>query len=206
MLWLNDRDVAALARDDVATQLSLFDDPQVLVLDLAGISLSPSAIQELVLPLAQRIRGGEYGTVVLAISTTDHGVADFVRYMAEAHQLPLYVSDSPFELREGIPVGGLTKTESRTLDTILMLGGQVTASQLAASEGINPSAATNRLVNLNRDGYLFRQPRSRREGDIYMEPRSAATAAMDFDEPKVAGDSGTSARAVVRSTTLASSD
>ena len=57
----------------------------------------------------------------------------------------------------------------------------MTASKLAAEEGIKPSAATNRLVNLDRVGYLVRQPRGRREGDVYIEPRSATR--IVFDDP-----------------------
>ena len=155
------------------TALSLFDDPQVLVLDLDGIAFTPSTLQELIVPLAQRIRGGEHGTVWLVISTTDPGVGDFVRYIAQVHELPLYLSSPPSDLRQATPVGNLTTTERSTLDTIIELGGQVTASRLAATEGIKPSAATNRLVRLDQEGYLVRQPRGRREGDAYIEPRSA---------------------------------
>ena len=180
-LLLKDRKLAALTRDRLATQLNLLDDTQVLILDLAGIAFTPSSLQELVLPLAQRIRGGEHGTVRLVISTTDPGVADFIRYMAQAHQLPLYLSQSPFDLREGTPVGDLTKTAKNTLDTIVVLGGQVTASRLAATEGIKPSAAANRLANLDRDGYLVRQARGRREGDVYLEPRSSTSTPMVFE-------------------------
>ena len=169
---------AAQTRKNLVEQLSLFDHPQVFVLDLAGIALTPLALRELILPLAQRIRGGEYGEVRLVICTTDSGVADFIRYMAQAHQLPLYLSHSPLDFREGVPIGDLTQTESSTLDTIIMLGGQVTASKLAALEEIGHSAATNRLVNLDREGYLFRQSRSRREGDIYIEPRSATSVSI----------------------------
>ena len=143
---------------------------------------TPATLQELIVPLAQRIRGGEYGTVRLVISTADPGVGDFIRYMAQAHQLPLYLSPSPFDLRECIPVGDLTETERSTLDAIIMLGGRVTASRLAATEGIKPSAATNRLVNLDREGYLVRQSRGRREGDVYIEPRSATTTPMVCEE------------------------
>ena len=172
-LLLKDREIAANIRDNIAAQLNPLDGPQVLVLDLGGSAFTPSALQELILPLAQRIRGGEHGTVRLIISTSDPGVWDSVDYMAQAHQLPLYLSPSPSSLWEGTPVGALTKTERGTLDAIIALGGQVTASRLAETEGINPSAATNRLVNLDREGYLVRQPRGRREGDVYIEPRSA---------------------------------
>ena len=181
-LVLTDRQTAARTRDLLARHLNRIDDPQILVLDLAGITLTPSTMQELILPLAQRIRGGEYGTVRLVISTADPGVADFLRYMAQVHRLPLYLCHSPFDLREATPIGSLTNTESSTLDTIIMLGGHVTASRLAETEGIRPSAAINRLVNLDREGYLVRQPRGRREGDVYIEPRSATSTPMIFEE------------------------
>ena len=177
-LFLKDQRAAALTRDHLATKLNPSDDPQILVLDLAGIAFTPAALQELILPLAQRIRGGEHGTVRLIISTTDPGVSDFIRYMAQTHQLPLYLSHSPFDLQEGTPVGALTETERSTLDTIKELGGHVTASELAVKEEIRPSAATNRLVNLDREGYLVRHQRGRREGDLYIEPRS--TTIMEY--------------------------
>ena len=122
-LLLSDAHSAAQTRENLAEQLSLFDDPQVFVLDLAGIALTPLALQELILPLAQRIRGGEYGAVRLVVCTIDPGVADFIRYMAQVHQLPLYLSHSLSELSESVPIGDLTQTESSTLDTIIMLGG-----------------------------------------------------------------------------------
>ena len=199
-LLLKDRKVAALTRDRLAAQLNLSDGPQVLVLDLAGIAFTPSTLQELILPLAQRIRGGEYGLVRLVISTTDPGVSDFIRYMAQAHQLPLYLSHSPFDLREGTPVGALTRTERSTLNTINVLGGQVTASSLAATEGISPSAAANRLVNLDREGYLVRWPRGRREGDLYVEPRSATPTPMVFEEPYEVHENSTESGKPVGST------
>ena len=181
-LLLKDPEVAANIRNSLVEELNLSDDPQpddpqFLVLDLAGISYTPSALKELILPLAQRIRGGEHGTVRLVISTPNSGVADFIRYMAQVHQLPLYLSPSPFDLQECTPVGDLTNTERSTLDTIITLGGRVTASSLATKEGIKPSAATNRLVKLDREGYLVRQPRGRRKGDVYIEPRSATPIA-----------------------------
>ena len=154
------------------------------------MSFGDRSLISLILPLVQRIHGGEDGTVRLVISTTDPLVGDFIHYMAEAHQLPIYLSHSPFDLREGTPVGALTRTERSTLDTINVLGGQVTTSMLAEAEGIRPSAATDRLVNLDRDGYLFRQPRGRREGDLYIEPRSATSTPMVFEKPyEVRGNS-----------------
>ena len=195
---LKDRDVAADIRDFIAAQLNSSDSPQVLVLDLGGSAFTPLALQELILPLAQRIRGGvEYGVMRLVISTSDPGVGNYIRYMAQAHQLPLYVSPSPSNLWEGHPVGGLTETERGTLDTIIAFGGRVTASSLAAIESIRPSAATNRLVKLDREGYLLRQPRARREGDIYIEPRSATATPKVLEGPLVFSESSTGPSGVV---------
>lgn len=191
-LLLKDSRRASEVRDLVAEQIRYSPGPQVLVLDLGGFALTPAGLQELLLPLAQRIRGGEYGTVRLVISTADAAVADFVRYMAQAHQLPLYLTTSPLELSEAIPIGNLTKTESSTLDAVFTLGGQVTASMLAEREGLQPSAATNRLVNLDREGYLLRLPRGRREGDVYIEPRSATSRVFDdpYEVSRTTTDSG----------------
>lgn len=204
-LFLKDQRAAALTRDHLVAQLNPSDDPQILVLDLGGIAYTPAALQELILPLAQRIRGGELGTVRLIISTTNPGVSDFIRYMAQTHQLPLYLSHLPFDVRESTPVGALTETERSTLDTINVLGGQVTASELAVMEGIKPSAATNRLVNLDREGYLVRQQRGRREGDLYIEPRSATSTLMVLEEPFEVSESDTGPGQSVWSTASAES-
>ena len=174
-LYLEDRNQAAFARDFLTKELNDGENTRVLVFDLAGIVFTPASLQELILPLVQRIRGGEYGNFRIVITTPDSGVRDFISYMAEVHHLPLYLAESPFNLRDATPVGAITETEKSTLDTINFLGGHVTASRLAATEGLNPSAAANRLANLDRDGYLLRQPRGRREGDLYIEPRSATT-------------------------------
>ena len=196
-LLLKDQDVAAGIRDYIAAQLHSSDGPQVLVLDLGGSAFTPLALQELILPLAQRIRGGEYGVMRLVISTSDPGVGNYVRYMAQAHELPLYLSPSSSNLWEGHPVGGLTETERGTLDTIIAFGGRLTASSLAAIDSIKPSAATNRLVNLDREGYLLRHPRGRREGDIYIEPRSATATPRVFEGPLAVSADSTGPSAVV---------
>lgn len=174
-LALRDRTAAARVRDRLAASIARSDAPRVHVLDLAGVSFTPSALQELVLPLAQRIRGGEYGMVRLVISTADPGVGDFIRYMAHAHDLPLYLADSPSDLSQGAPLGVLTRSKLDTLNTINVMGGQVTASSLAAASGIRANAATNRLATLDREGYLIRQPRGRRDGDLFVEPRATTT-------------------------------
>ena len=202
ILMLKERHTAAIAREQLARWLGLLDAPRVVVLDLDGIMFTPSALQEFILPLAQRIRGGEHGRVRLVIAASEPGVRDFVRYMAQAHGLAIYLSDSPFELGNAMPVGALTETERVTLDAIGVLGGRVTASKLAETEAIKPSAAANRLVNLDREGYLLRQPRGRREGDLYVEPRFATSAPMAAKGPYLLSNSNTGAGDLVPLATI----
>lgn len=182
-LLLKDPRRAALARDHLAALLTPFDHPQILVLDLAGIAFTPATLHEFLVPLTHRIRGGEHGTVRLVISTTDPAIRDFICSLAHAQHLPLYLSSSPFNLPQATPVGDLTPTDRCTLDAIVSLGGNVTAAQLAETEDLRPSAATNRLVRLDREGYLIRHARGRREGDLYIEPRSATATPMVIATP-----------------------
>ena len=115
---------------------------------------------------------------------------------ASSNLLPLAVQI----LREHSQLPCLDETERSTLNTINVLGGQVTASSLAATEGIRPSAAANRLVKLDREGYLVRRPRGRREGDLYVEPRSATSTPMVFEEPYEVSENSTGSGKPVGST------
>lgn len=146
----------------------------VAILDLGGAVFSPGALQELLLPLARRLRSGEPRPLALVVVAEDRGVADFVRMLAAAHGLPLYVSDRPHRVGEAEPVGRLTPTERQTLDTLAALGGRVTVSTFAHQLQMQVTAAGNRLSTLADKGYLRREQRSRREGDEFVDPRSDA--------------------------------
>lgn len=174
---LADRARAAEIRRSVAPTMRV-DTPTVAVLDLSGSIPTPAALKELLVPLAQRVRGGEYGPLVLAVTTPDRDLADFVGYLASDYELSLFVAPSPERLREAVPVGDLTVTERATLESVLSIGGTsgVTSSVLANNLGIELTAAGNRLVNLAHEGYLLRFVRSRREGDLYLDPRAMPVA------------------------------
>jgi hypothetical protein len=124
----------------------------------------------MLLPLAQRIKGGQYGEMVLAVSTVDHGVADFIRYMAVVHDLPIFVTSDTDDLAGAEPAGNLTPTEKTSLRAIGQLGGKVTANELAKHLGVEATAAGNRLINLSKKGLVYRIERPRREGDLYIDP------------------------------------
>lgn len=146
----------------------------VAVLNLGGAVFSPGSLQELLLPLARRLRSGEPRPLALVVIAEDRGVADFIRMLASMHGLTLYVSDRPERVNEAEPAGRLTPTERQTIDTLAALGGRVTVSTFAHQLQMQVTAAGNRLSNLADRGYLHREQRSRREGDEFVDPRSEA--------------------------------
>jgi DNA-binding MarR family transcriptional regulator len=146
----------------------------VVILDLGGAVFSPGSLQELLLPLARRLRAGEPRPLALVIIAEDPGIADFVRMLAHTHGLPLYLSERPEQVGDAEPAGRLTPTEKQTIDTLAALGGRVTVSTFAQQLQMQVTAAGNRLSHLADRGYLQREQRSRREGDQFVDPRSEA--------------------------------
>jgi hypothetical protein len=90
--------------------------------------------------------------------------------LAQKYQLPIFLSTSPIApLREARPIGALTTAEMETYGLIRTAGGEVTSSRVAEMAGIEVNAAVNRLSALARKGYIHRVPRSRREGDAFVD-------------------------------------
>jgi hypothetical protein len=74
-------------------------------------------------------------------------------------------------LAEAEAVGVLTATERETLEILRQLGGRVTVANFADASGLEPSAATNRLVNVAQKGFVHRVERPRRDGLLFVDPR-----------------------------------
>lgn len=160
--------------------------PETLILDLADDEFEIVALTNMVLPLAERIRKGFHGPVRLVVATRDLGVGQFVDYLASKHSLAIFVSTgtSADALRRARPAGAMTATELVTMEAILRAEGPgITASALAERSGIELTAAGNRLVNLEKRGYVYRVRQPGREGDRFIDPRTAflapTTLAMD---------------------------
>lgn len=145
--------------------------PTTIILNLCGIIPAPSVLQELLLPLAARVRSGALGPQTLVVQTHDHGVRDFVNYLAREFDLPLYVTLLGQSLPDAEPGGHLTGTLKTTLNVIRDLGGEVSASELAKAVGIEPTAAGNRLSDLAEKGYIVKDTASRRHR--FADPRFA---------------------------------
>ena len=148
------------------------------MINLEGAFLSPGALVEMIVPLAQAIRNGAYGATALLVVTSDQSTLEFVEALASRHDLSLFISSSPDKpLSDARPVGGLTATELETLSLVRRSGGAVTSSRVADLAGIEPNAAVNRVTGLVRKGYLHRVSRSRTEGDAFVELVSVAETA-----------------------------
>ncbi len=103
--------------------------------------------------------------------------------MAAEHELAIFIAESTSteDVDDARPAGALTPVDLETLEELKGVGWLSTVADLAASVGVEASTATNRLVNLERKGYVYRFRRGRSIGDLFSDPR----APMGFvvDEP-----------------------
>jgi DNA-binding MarR family transcriptional regulator len=152
---------------------SAFAGPTTIVLDLGVTRLTSRALHELVVTMGQRLRGGIYGEMRLVIATADDADAEIIDLLAQQYDFPLFIARSSRgeDVEEARPAGALTGTELETLDMLRSIGS-VTGAGLAGAAGLNVTAASNRLANLERKGYVYRFKRNRRSGDVYVDPRS----------------------------------
>lgn len=180
---IRDRELPPTAREE----------PTTLVLDLSGKLLSPAGLREFIVPLGQRVRGGLYGDVRLVITTPDEATRELIALLAEKYKLSLFVASSPDprDVDDAEPVGTLTAAESETLQWLMDAGGSVTAARLAELSRLEPSAATNRLVNLERRGLVYRFRRPGERADTFADPRhdleAIAAAEWTFGDRAGAG-------------------
>jgi DNA-binding transcriptional ArsR family regulator len=144
-----------------------------VVLDLGGMTATPGPLRELILTLGQRIKGGVYGETRLIVATPDPALAELVDLLAGAHGLSLYLAESSAEqdVLNARPAGQLTETERETLAGLMAVGGATTIGSFAAHIDVEPTAVNNRFAKLERNGYVHRQKRARRAGDVYYDPR-----------------------------------
>ncbi len=189
---LSDRVAAARFRDETFPATS-WTEPSMVLLNLGGAtSLTLAAITELLAPILRGLASRSYGNLAVGIVSEDQPVTLWLESMVARYKAPVFLAASTSDrLRPVTPTGTLSSTESATLDTIMGLGGAATAAQLATFAHLEAAAASNRLNALERRGYLWRVSRSRREGDVYVEPgtrvfQSGEPAASIDEEPSLA--------------------
>ncbi len=157
------------------------NEPTVLAINLEGRFPSAGVLMELVVPLGRAASGGTLGPLAVVLCTSDEGTRDVLRALAQTHDLALYVAPSTERLSEAEPLGPLTVTEHETLNVVRHLGGRVTVANYAQATNLEASAATNRLVNVFKKGFVHRVERSRRDGALFVDPRAATLAEEPAD-------------------------
>jgi hypothetical protein len=157
--------------------------PNLAILDLSGKLFSPASLRHLVVPLGQQVLGGVFGQMKVVIVSSDPAVLEQVALLAREHKLPLFLAASrdPSAIEQAIPAGNLTPSEVETLNYIRDLGGITTVARLAEAMNLESNAATNRLVNVDRKGYLYRIKRNRQIGDLFVDPRTRRQAVIAVD-------------------------
>ena len=151
-------------------------EPTVLALNLEGRFPSPAVLLELVVPLGKVARARTHGPLAIVLCTTDPAVRTIVRAVAEMNDLALFLAPAADRLAEAEAVGVLTATERETLEIVRQLGGRVTVTNFAEASGLEPSAATNRLVNVSQKVSVHRVQRPRRDGLLFVDPRVGVPA------------------------------
>ena len=176
-------DRAAMARfREWVVQASGVKEPTVLALNLEGRFPSAPVLLELVVPLGRAARGRTFGPLAIVLCTEDNATREVLRALAETYDLALFVAPSAERLAEAEPLGSLSPTERETLEVLRRLGGRVTVANFALATGLEPNAATNRLVSVAGKGFVHRVDRPRRDGSLYVDPR-AATPGEDPADP-----------------------
>lgn len=164
--------------------------PNLAILDLSGKLLSPASLRRLIVPLGQQVLGGVFGQMKVVIVSADPAVLEHVGFLAREHKLPLFLAASrdPAAVEKAIPAGDLTPSEIETLNYIQDLGGMATVARLAEAMNLETSAATNRVVNVDRKGFLYRIKRNRQLGDLFIDPRTRRQALIASDLEREPGE------------------
>jgi hypothetical protein len=146
--------------------------PMIGILHLGKVRPTPVVLQHMLLSIGEDARAGRYGSFSFIVSTQDDATKNIVTDIAISRDLAIFLSTSSTKLDQAEPVGILTAKDRETLNLVLSAGGTVTAAEFAEKLGIEQTTAGNRLVALNRKGYLQRVERPHPIGDQFIDPRS----------------------------------
>ena len=146
--------------------------PMLGVLHIGAVHPTPAVLRNIVVTVGEDVKAGRYGDFSLFISSEDEDTRNVIGDIAAAQNIAMFVSTSSSDLADAEPVGLLTAKDLETLQLVSQAGGTVTALTLATQVGIENTAAGNRLVSLQKKGYLQRVERPHPEGDLFVDPRS----------------------------------
>ena len=146
--------------------------PMLGVLHIGAVRPTPAVLRDVVVTVGEDIKAGRYGDFSLFICSEDEDTRSVIGDIAASNNVSMFVCSSSSDLEQAEPVGALTAKDHETLRLVFKAGGTVTAVGLAKYVGIEKTAAGNRLVSLQKKGYLQRVGRPHPAGDLFVDPRS----------------------------------
>ena len=150
--------------------------PMLGVLQLGAARPTPGVLRDMVVTVGEDVKAGRYGDFTLFICSEDENTRSVIGDIAASRNLAMFVCASSIELAHAEPVGVLTARDHETLRVVAEAGGTVTAVGFADRVGIEKTAAGNRLVSVQKKGYLQRIERPHPAGDLFVDPRSVDMA------------------------------
>ena len=146
--------------------------PMLGVLQMGAARPTPGVLRNLVVTVGEDVKAGRYGSFSWFICSEDEDTRSVIGDVAASRNVALFVCSSSEDLEDAEPVGVLTAKDRETLRLVSQAGGTVTALDLAEQVNIEKTAAGNRLVSLQRKGYLQRVEQPHPAGDLFVDPRS----------------------------------
>ena len=146
--------------------------PMLGVLHLGAARPTARVLRDMVVTIGEDVKAGRYGDFTLFICSEDEDTRFVIGDIATSSNVAMFVCSSSMEFDHAEPVGVLTVKDHETLRLVSEVGGTVTALAFADHVGIEKTAAGNRLVSLQKKGYLQRVGRPHPAGDLFVDPRS----------------------------------
>ena len=150
--------------------------PMLGVVHIGAARPTPAVLRNMVVTIGEDGKAGRDGDFSFFICSEDEDTRSVIGDIAASKDVAVFVCSSSSELGHAEPVGLLTAKDHETLQLVSEAGGTVTAMGLANHVGIEKTAAGNRLVSLQRKGYLQRVERPHPAGDLFVDPRSVQMA------------------------------
>lgn len=146
--------------------------PTLGILQFGAARPTPGVLRNMVVTVGEDVKAGKYGGCTLFFCSEDEDTRNVIGDIAASSNVAAFVCSSLTDLQHAEPLGVLTAREHETLDLVSEAGGTVTALTFADHVGIEKTAAGNRLVALQKKGYLQRVERPHPAGDLFVDPRS----------------------------------
>ena len=155
--------------------------PMLGVLHMDAARPTPGVLRNLVVTVGEDVKAGRYGNFSLFICSEDEDTRSVIGDVAASSNVALFVCSSTADLKDAEPVGVLTAKDRETLRLVSQAGGTVTALSFADQVNIEKTAAGNRLVSLQKKGFLQRVEQPHPSGDLFVDPRSVHLTSQKDD-------------------------